>query len=136
MQESEANLFFIGNGINVQTHVTVDKEYAVQPEHVRREIIYTDGDPVEAEVTIHIRGRIVNEDISQEKVKRKIEQKLEKQLEEAYAAAVVEWKGFDPLHLYQALGGHDRGLWEKYRTKRARFNEQLKITVHVQSYIL
>ncbi len=136
IENQEANLIFLANGVNVQTDLTVDKQYAIKLQQVSREINFTDGAFILADVTIKMRGTIVNEEVTSEKKKREIAKELNSQLEGLYRDSMTDWKELDVFHLYRALGSHSRELWEKYQDKRPEFNKDIQINVKVESTIM
>ncbi|MCI8372270.1 MAG: GerAB/ArcD/ProY family transporter [Lachnospiraceae bacterium] len=133
---AEANLAFLGNGVNVQVELMADKKYAVQLRRTSRELNFISEEPLRAEAVIDIQGEVINEEVKSEKKKREIEKALNKKLEQFYQSVLADTKKLDLLHIYRALGVHNRELWKKYHNNREEFCRDLEITVQIKSNIM
>lgn len=132
----EANLIFLGNGVKTGWQLIVQEPYAVEMERVSRELAFSGEDAVEAQLTIHVRGNVVNNRVTDEAYKRELETLLEKKLETAYEATVEKWRTWDVLHLYQSLGSHDRRLWKVYQNRKGDFCREVHVRIQVDVTIL
>lgn len=137
LQAFDAGLVYIGNGVSLQQYFTVNQQYCIELEKVNREIEFT-GDSAypKAKVTLKLRGRLVNTEVSGEKEKQEMGKALEEQLEELYKKRLTDWERLDVLHIYRALGSHNRQLWETYRNRRQEFDRRVQITVRVETTIV
>lgn len=133
LRPQEAELVFLGNGVDIKETMKVDKVYAVKINNVRQEVVFSDEKTLSAVITLQIRGQLKNEEAG--KQKREIEAKLEEQLEENYRQFLVDYKALDLFHLYRSLGSHNRQMWQQYHEKRTEFINQCQVVFDINASI-
>ncbi len=133
LRPQEAELVFLGNGVNIKETVKVDRTYAVKINNVRKEVAFSDDKSINAVVTLEIRGQLKNKEAG--KQKREIETEMEKQLEENYGQFLIDYKALDLFHLFRSLGSHNRQMWQQYHEKRAEFINQCQVTFKIKASI-
>lgn len=133
LQPQEAELVFLGNGINLQQILKADDVHAVKISRVRHEITFSEEESINAVITLELHGRLENDEV--EKQKTEIEKKLEERLEKGYKQLLTDYKALDLFHVFGALGGHNRQMWQKYHEKRTEFVNRCQVTFDVKAKI-
>ena len=131
-----ANLIFLGNGVDIRAEVNVSDTYAVELNHVSRELSYQNADPPQVTIRLRLRGTIENQEVKTEKQKIELANALEDQIKKDYETILPNWQNLDVLHLYRALGSHDRELWREYKDDRQAFIQNVKIIVEPDCKIM
>lgn len=132
----EGNLIFLGNGVNVRIEPVSGNSYGMEFTKADTEIVFENEKVLKAKVTIHMKGEVISATVKNEKTKRELEKACNKKLEEELKMLLAEYHELDLLHLYRALGSHDRELYIKYEDKREEFMKDLVMEIEVKCKIL
>lgn len=131
LSEEQANLVFLGNGIKLKSHIVTDSHYVIQIDRIRQEMIYSGNDEIVIEITLNIRGHVINKKVEEERILQETETAMEDSLNRSFAEFVRTQREseMDYFRTFLKLSQNNKTLWMKYRNDRKAFSQNTIIEI-------